>query len=298
MSTFLSWYVIVLVAIIVVGSFWLIFWSSKPRPGEAAQGDTTGHTWDGLEEFNNPLPRWWLWMFYITLVFTVVYLLLFPGFGNFQGILGWSSQGRYEAEMERADKVYGPIFAAYAKLDIPELSKDAGALKVGQRLFINYCAQCHGSDAGGAKGFPSLSDNDWLYGSTPEAIKTSILNGRAGIMPPMAAAVGGDQGVQEVTHYVLSLGGRDHDAQLAAAGKPKFAVCAACHGMDGKGNQALGAPNLTDDIWLYGASKGAIAKTISEGRQGNMPAHKDFLGEDKVHLLAAYVYSLSQQPGN
>ncbi len=301
MSSFFSWFVIVLTVGNILACLWLIRWSSKRSPGEAAAGQVTGHTWDeNLQEYNNPLPRWWLWLFYITIAFGLVYLVLYPGLGNFKGVLGWSQKEAYQGEMAAADAEYGKIFAAYAARPIPELAKDAKAMQGGQRLFLNYCAQCHGSDAGGGPGFPSLKDDAWLYGGSPEVIQTTILDGRQGNMPPMAAAIGGEQGVDEVANYVLSLSGQPHDAQLAEAGKPKFAVCAACHGMDGKGslangNPALGAPNLTDSAWLFGGSLGAIKKTITEGRSGKMPAHRDFLGEDKVHLLAAYVYSLSHQ---
>lgn len=295
MSAFLHWYVIVLTVLMLIGSWWLIRWTSKPGQTDAATGDTTGHSWDGLEEFNNPLPRWWLWLFYITLVFAVVYLALYPGLGNFKGMLGWTQESQYNDEVAKADTEFGPIFAKYAATDIPTLAHDAEAIKIGQRLFINYCAQCHGSDAGGALGFPNLRDGEWLYGSSPEAIQTTILYGRQGAMPAWGAALG-DQGVEEVTAYVMSLSGREVDTNLATAGQARFqAMCIACHGADGKGNQLLGAPDLTNDIWLYGGSKGAISQSIRMGRSGKMPAHKDFLGEDKVHLLAAYVYSLSQK---
>lgn len=295
MNAFLHWYVIALTVAMLIGSWWLIRWTSKPGQTQAATGDTTGHSWDGLEEYNNPLPRWWLWMFYLTLVFAVIYFALYPGLGNFKGFLGWSQIGQYDQEMAKADAEYGPIFAAYAQKEIPVLAKDPEALQVGQRLFINYCAQCHGSDAGGALGFPNLRDNEWLYGSDPQAIKTTIMQGRQGAMPAWGAVLG-DEGVEQVTAYVTSLSGREADSQMVQAGMQKYQTyCIACHGAEGKGNTALGAPDLTNDIWLYGGSKGAIAKTIRDGRSGRMPAHEEFLGNDKVHLLAAYVYSLSQK---
>ena len=287
-------WIIVLTLANVFGCWWQIRWSSKKRPGEAQVGDVTGHKWDeDLEEYNNPLPRWWLWLFYITLVFGLVYFALYPGLGTFRGMLNWTHQDAYAKEMERADEQYGPLFAKYAATPIPELVKDQNAIKIGQRLFVNYCASCHGSDAGGAVGFPSLSDNDWLYGGDPDAIKTSILEGRSGVMPAWKAALQ-DKGVDEVTAYVMTLNGRDADAELASAGKTHYATyCAACHGVDAKGNPALGAPNLTNNSWLYGGSPGVVRYTIAEGRNGRMPAHRDFLGEDKSHLLAAYIYSLS-----
>lgn len=300
MSSFLSVFVIALTIGNILACFWLIWWSSKRVPGEAASGDVTGHTWDeNLQEYNNPLPRWWLWMFYITIVFGFVYLALYPGLGNFKGLLGWSQQEAYEAEMAAAESEYGRIFAAYAAQPIAQLAGNREAVQAGQRLFLNYCAQCHGSDAGGAPGFPSLKDGAWLYGGTAEAIRASILEGRQGNMPPMAAAVGGDQGVTQVAHYVRSLSGLPHDPQLAGIGRGQFAVCAGCHGADGKGSlahgmAALGAPDLTDRAWIYGNSLEAIEDTIRQGRSGSMPAHRNFLGEDKAHLLAAYVYSLSR----
>jgi cytochrome c oxidase cbb3-type subunit 3 len=295
MSNFLNWFI----TIISVGSFlgcvWLIWWSSRPRHNDAPEGEVTGHTWDDgtLAEYNNPLPRWWLWLFYITIIFGLVYFFLYPAMGNYKGSLGWTQEGQYDQEMAKADQRYEPIFKAYAEQPIPALAKNEEAMKTGRRLFINYCSSCHGSDAGGAPGFPSLKDKDWLYGGSPENIETTILNGRMGNMPNLSAAIGGQEGVDELANYVLSLSGNAVDKAKAEAGKAKFAVCAGCHGMDGKGNTTIGAPNLTDDIWLYGGSLGAIKKTISNGRNGVMPAHKDFLGTEKVHLLAAYVYSLS-----
>ena len=269
------------------------FSAGRPR-GESVQ--SMGHKWDGdLEELNNPLPRWWLNMFYITLIWGVIYLLLYPGVGTHSMLLGWSSVGQYDDEMAAADERYGPIFEQFLTKDIAVVARDPEALKIGRRLFVNYCAGCHGSDAGGNPGFPSLRDNAWLYGGTPEAIKTSIEQGRTGIMPPWRDTLG-EEGVHNVTQYVLALGGRDADEAAAAAGKEQFTtLCVACHGADGTGNQELGAPNLTDDVWLYGGSPQAIATSIADGRQGQMPAHADFLGEAKSHLLAAYVYSLSNQ---
>jgi cytochrome c oxidase cbb3-type subunit 3 len=293
MSNFLHWFIIVISVGSFLGCVWLIWWSSKPKPGEAAQGEVTGHTWDGdLAEYNNPLPRWWLWLFYITIVFGLVYFALYPSMGNYAGTKKWSQEKQYQEEMAKAEATYGPIFKKYAAMPIPALAKNEEAMKSGRRLFLNYCSVCHGSDAGGAVGFPSLKDNDWLYGGTPEAIKTSIMDGRKGNMP--AGMVSGED-VENVANYVMSLSGGPADKAKAEAGKAKFVVCAGCHGMEGKGMTAMGAPNLTDDIWLYGGSIGTIMKTIKEGRNGNMPAHGDFLGADKVHLLAAYVYSLSNK---
>lgn len=293
-SDFWSWWIIVITLAYVFGCWWLIAWTSKRKEGEAAVGNVTGHTWDeSLQEYNNPLPRWWLWLFHITLVFGLIYLAIYPGLGKFQGILGWTEEAQYDEEMKVAAERYAPIFRKYAGQDLAVLAKDPEAAKIGHRLFLNYCAVCHGSDAGGGPGFPSLKDNDWLWGSEPEAIKASIMNGRQGAMPAWKPIIG-DQGVEQTGAYVQSLSGRNVDADLAAAGKTVFETnCMACHGMDGKGNVALGAPNLTDNIWLYGGSAGVIKQTIANGRTGLMPAHGQFLGEDKVHLLAAYIYGLS-----
>ncbi len=296
MSSFWSNYIIILTVLNIVGCLWLIKWASKKRKGEASEGEVTGHVWDGnLEELNNPMPRWWLWLFYITIIFSAFYLWLYPGLGNVEGAFKWTQVGQYEDEVAQADKQYGPLFAKYAATPITELAKDKKAKAIGQRLFLTYCSTCHGSDAKGAPGFPNLADKDWLYGGSPESIKESILNGRSGVMPAMGAALGGDKGIDEVVSYVQSLSGRKTDAAETKAGKAKFEMmCAACHQKSGEGNTTLGAANLTDTIWLYGGSAGAIKKVITEGRNGQMPAHKNFLGEDKSHLLAAYVYSLSQ----
>ncbi len=294
MSTAWSWYVIILTLANVFGCIWLIRWTSKPKVGEVKTGDVTGHVWDEtLQEYNNPMPRWWLWMFYLTIIFGLIYLALYPALGNFKGLFGWTSKQEYQKEIAQANAAYGPIFAAYAKTDIVTLAKDSDAMRAGQRLFLNYCASCHGSDAGGARGFPNLRDHDWLYGGTPEMIQTSILDGRRGVMPAWGAVLG-DKGVDEVAAYVMSLSDRKADAALARAGKARFETfCAACHMPDGKGNQGIGAPNLTDNIWLYGRAASTIKQTIRDGRNGVMPSHRTFLGEDKAHLLAAYVYSLS-----
>ncbi len=295
MSQFWSWYVIVLTVIVILGCYWLIDFANRIPAGEAkSDKDTTGHSWDGLEELNSPLPRWWLWLFYLSIVFAFVYLALYPGLGNFPGFLGWSEVKQYDEQVSKADEKYGPIFAQYAGQAIETLSQNPEALDVGRRLFLNYCAGCHGSDAGGAPSFPNLTDNDWLYGNSPEAIKTSILDGRRGMMPPFGAALG-DPGVEEAAAYVISLSGGSADPAKVEAGKTRYmTLCVGCHMPDGSGMQAVGAPKLTDNTWLYGRSPGVVMQTIREGRTGVMPAHREFLGEDKVHVLAAYVYSLSQ----
>ena len=268
---------------------------STKRKAPGAKAELHGHVWDGdLAEYDNPLPRWWMWLFVLTIVFSLGYLVLYPGLGSFAGTLGWTSAGAYSAETQLADSRYGPLFNRYLEQGLDVVAQDAEALAMGQRLYLNYCAQCHGSDARGGIGFPNLRDRDTLYGNDAETIKATILGGRNGVMPPMSAAVGGSDGAKQLAHYLFSLGGRTHDSISAALGRERFAVCAACHGADGKGNKALGAPNLTDDIWLHGGSEQAIVQSITMGRTSQMPAHKDFLGEAKAHVLAAYVYSLSR----
>ena len=261
-----------------------------------AESETSGHVWDeDIREYNNPLPRWWMWLFYLTIFFSLGYLVLYPGLGSYAGTLGWSQVKQLEEENAHAQAAYGPIYDRFAAQDIVTLSKNAEALAIGQKLFLNNCAQCHASDGGGSRGFPSLTDRDWLWGGTPEAIKTSITEGRTGAMPPFGQALG-EQGVKDVAHYVLSLSGQAGDSIRKARGELLFkATCAACHGAEGKGNQALGAPNLTDRIWLHGSGEYAIAEQIAKGRVNQMPAQKDILTPAKIHLLTAYVYSLSEK---
>lgn len=297
MSTFWSLWVIVLVVINIVGSLWLLFANRKVEVrGDLPEGEapTTGHVYDGIQEYDNPLPGWWFKMYVLTVVFSVVYLALYPGMGNFKGLLGWTSTGQWQANIDAADKRYGPIFAQYSNTPIEELSVTPQALKMGGRLFANNCAVCHGSDGGGAYGFPNLTDGDWLYGGTPEAIQTSIAHGRNGIMNAWGEIIG-EEGVDNAAHYVFSLSGRSHDPAKTEAGSQVFATyCAACHGAEGKGNQLMGAPDLTDNVWLYGGSPEYVKHSIRNGRAGKMPAHGELLKEDKIHLLTAYVYSLSR----
>jgi cytochrome c oxidase cbb3-type subunit 3 len=236
-------------------------------------------------------------LFYLTIAFSLGYLVLYPGLGSYSGTLGWSQLKQLEDETRVADARFGPLFEKFAAQDIAALAKSPDALAIGQKLFLNNCAQCHASDGGGSRGFPSLTDRDWLWGGTPEAIKTSITDGRTSLMPPMGAAVGGDEGARDTANYVLSLSGRPHDAARASRGKALFQQsCSACHGTDGKGNPQLGAPNLTDGVWLHGSAEQNIVEQIVKGRTSQMPAHKDLLSPAKIHLLTAYVYSLLQ-PG-
>ena len=293
-SSFWNWFIIIPTVGGIIACFLLIRWLSTAIKPED-EGKEMDHVWDGdLVELNNPLPRWWLNMFYITLYFSIGYLALYPGLGTFKGLLEWTSTGQYEREIDIADAKYGPLFKKFREMPIVAVAADPEARRMGERLFVNYCATCHGSDARGARGFPNLRDNDWLYGGGPDVIQQTILDGRNGVMPAWADALGGDAGVADVTEFVFSLSGRDVEQAAAARGGEKYQMlCVACHGADGTGNQALGAPNLTDSIWLYGGSSKQVMETIANGRVGVMPPHRDFLGEDKVHLLAAYVYSLS-----
>ena len=320
MTSFWSIWVIVLTLACLIIIFGLLVWNLKNYVG-VKEGESCGHEFDGIEELNNPLPKWWTYMFFATFIWSVYYLAAYPGLGNWEGLGKWTSSNQGITSLEEskkateqalangenvqldqefiaADERFGPIFEAFAKQDIETLVKDEKALEIGQRLFSQNCAQCHGSDARGGQGFPNLTDNDWLYGGTPDKIKETLLHGRVAAMPPWGDALG-EQGIKEMTAHVLSLSGRTVNQKDAEAGAAKFAMCAACHGADGKGSVAhnlpFGAPNLTDNIWLYGGSKRAVEETLINGRAGVMPAWKDILGEDKVHLLTAYVYSLSQE---
>ncbi|MCC2604010.1 cytochrome-c oxidase, cbb3-type subunit III [Planctobacterium marinum] len=317
MSSFWSIFVSVISLGTILGCFLLLRWCLKNKTG-VEEGDDMHHEFDGILEINNGLPVWWTYMFYAVIVWALVYFALYPGLGNFQGLLGWKSSHQdirsleesraaviaakeageivqYDRELEFAAQKFDPVFKAIADRPIEELVNDPEALKVGQRLFLQNCAMCHGSDARGSTGFPNLTDNDWLYGGTPEKIKETLRHGRQGAMPGWIDSMG-EKGIEEVVAYALSLSGRSVDQDLADKGKARFAVCAACHGMDGTGNQALGAPNLTDNIWLYGGSHRAVTETLTYGRNGVMPAFNERLGEDKIHVVAAYVYSLSYQP--
>lgn len=307
-SEFWHYYVVGIVLASIIACAVLLWMQGA---ASVTQGKTMGHVWDGdLEEYNNPLPKWWSWLFYITVVFALVYLALYPGLGRFPGMLGWCShadpgcaQSQYKKEMEKAEADLKPMFDKYLNMDFKAVVADPQAKDMGKRLFMTYCMQCHGADARGSKGFPNLADNDWLYGGEPENVIETVSNGRMGVMPPYGGnpdAVGGEAGAKEVAVYVRSLSGMYGDPVLVAKGKEKFgAVCVACHGPDGKGMAALGAPNLTDKTWLYGSSEATIIETITKGRnnaeqsQNRMPAWKDFLGEGKVKVLAAYVYGLS-----
>jgi len=322
MSSFWSIWITVLTLGTLVGCYILLRWCLKNFAG-VEEGESMGHEFDGIEELNNPLPKWWSTFFLITIIWGFGYLLFYPGLGNFKGLFGWTSANQdvvnladskaqadhakanglivqYDMEVKAADEKFGPIFDAFAARSIEDLASDKEALKVGQRLYLQNCSQCHGSDARGTTGFPNLADKDWLYGGSSADIKHSIMEGRkAQGMIAWETMLGGEQGVKDVAAFVLSLSGREVDASSAAAGKEKFAMCAGCHGVNGEGSvamgvAALGAPALNDNVWLYGASPRAVEQSIRYGRAGVMPAWKDILGEQKVHVISAYVYSLSQ----
>jgi cytochrome c oxidase cbb3-type subunit 3 len=285
-------WIIVLTSITIVGIIWILFANRKRE--QPSTDKTTGHVYDGIEELDNPLPAWWFYMFVITIVWAIGYLILYPGMGNFPGVLGWTQVGQHDREVAAADEKYRDMRDRYMALPVEEIAADPKVRKMGMRMFGNNCAQCHGADAKGSYGFPNLSDGDWLYGGTPDEIKASITNGRQGTMPGWGDIIG-DQGVTDVTAYVLSINGREADsAQADAGGKVFQTYCVACHGADATGNPAMGAPNLANGIWLYGGNAEQISHSVRAGRDGVMPEHKNTLSEDKIHILAAYVYGLSQ----
>lgn len=290
MSSAWSWFVIIGTVVSLVAMLWLLF-ANRTTGGEEK---TTGHSWDGIEELDSPLPMWWVWGFVITIVFAAIYLVYYPGLGNVEGVGDWSSQGQHDAEIAAHEERFAPLYDRLGALSEAELIADRSAMQVGRRLFLNNCATCHGIGATGSFGFPDLTDEEWIWGDDFNAVKATILNGRQAVMAPWGAALG-DQGVSEVAAYVRSLAGLEHDAVTAEAGKARFNVfCVACHGVDGKGNPMLGAPNLTNDLWLYGSSIEEISFTVRNGRSGYMPAFNDLLSEQQVHILAGYVRSLSK----
>ena len=284
-----SWFVIIATIGSLVAAL-LFLYSNRQTSGE----ETTGHEHDGIVELDNPLPMWWVYMFVISIVFALGYLIYYPGLGNVEGVAGWTSANQLEADQNRHDSRYAPVFARLAALTPEEMAADRMAMQVGRRLYLNHCATCHGSGAQGSFGFPNLTDGEWLYGRNYEAIENTILNGRVAIMPPWGPALG-DDGVANVTEYTLKLAGLEHDEAMAAQGEGQYAIfCASCHGAEGEGNQTLGYPNLNNDIWLYGREREQIAFTIRHGRNGNMPAHRDILGEEKTRVLAGYVLTLGE----
>ncbi len=303
MTSFWSWYVTLLSLGTIAALVWLLLATRKGQRPDSTE-ETVGHSYDGIEEYDNPLPRWWFMLFVGTVVFALGYLALYPGLGNWKGLLpgyedGWTQVKEWQREMDKADEQYGPLYAKYAAMPVEEVAKDPQALKMGGRLFASNCSVCHGSDAKGAYGFPNLTDDDWLWGGESETIKTTILHGRQAAMPAWKDVIG-EEGIRNVAGYVRSLSGRDTPEGISVdieQGQKIFAAnCVVCHGPEAKGVTAMGAPNLTDNVWLYGSSFAQIQQTLRYGRNGRMPAQEAILGHDKVHLLAAYVYSLSQQP--
>lgn len=287
--------VTIVISVLACGVFLWVQASKKLKVSLDEKSNSTGHVWDeDLKELNNPMPSWWMGLFYITIVFGLAYLAYYPGLAAFDGKSQWTSASQYTAERAKVEATAAPLFAKFSAMGLQEIARQPEALSMGQRLFLNNCAQCHGSDARGSKGFPNLTDSDWLYGGDPESIRVSIHQGRQGAMPSMQAAVGGAQEARAVAQYVLSLSGRSNNSVLAQLGRDTFKnVCAACHGVDGKGNQALGAPNLSDRIWLHGGTEKAIVETIRNGRTGKMPAHEQLLTAEQIRVLASYVWQMS-----
>lgn len=295
MSTFWSVWIIVLTIVSLILLLWVLLANKKVAVNyeEETENRTTGHSYDGIEEYDNPLPKWWFQLFILTIVFAVVWLILYPGLGKFPGVLGWTSVGELARSQEKAVEQYAQSYGVYSKMPVEDLIHDSRAIKMGVRLFADNCAVCHGADGGGNYGFPNLTDNEWLYGGTVENIQQSITHGRTGAMPAWGDILG-EEKVQRAAHYVLQLSGQAHDAALADSGQQVYMeTCSACHGANGEGNTLLGAPNLTDDVWLYSGTLSEVAHSIRSGRSNTMPAQKELLREDKIHLLAAYVYSLS-----
>ncbi len=305
LSTFWQIWVTVIVVGSMIGCGLLITYTSRGMKKDETT-ETTGHTYDGIEEFDNPLPRWWVFMFWGTIIFGFLYIGMY-GLGNFKGFLklevdgeqvSWTSENQWKAEVQAFDAKIAPLYEKYSAIPVEELVHDEEALMSGQRLYKSNCSVCHGTSAKGAKGFPNLTDNDWLYGGTPAAIKQTISYGRQGVMPAQESILGAE-GVTDMVHYVRSLSGLSHEEERAENAEANFKTyCAVCHAQDGTGNQLVGAPNLTDEVWLYGGSSKEIEFTLKHGRSGNMPAHKDILGSNadaKIHLLTTYVYSLSNK---
>ena len=295
MSTFWSIWISVIVLGTVFGCWWLLYATRKGQTTDTETNKTVGHSFDGIEEYDNPLPKWWYYLFIATCVFALGYLALYPGLGNYKGLLGWTAENQWQAEMQQADARYGELYAKFGDTPVAELAENDDAMKMGQRLFANNCAVCHGSAGRGSLGFPNLTDDDWLYGGDPDTILSTLHHGRNGNMPAKGTMPGmTSEQVDQVVNYVLSFSDRAKDEEAAAKGEQVFAqACVACHGQDGKGNQAMGAPNLTDNTWLYGSTYEWIKETVVNGRANQMPAQGDRLSDDQIQILAAYVYSLS-----
>jgi len=268
---------------------------------------TTGHVYDGIREYDKPMPRWWLTIFWLSIVWGLGYFAAYPSLGNWEGFLRiqhqdgsvtpWTSANEMQNEFDRNNtKFLNEYKQRFGTMTVAEMSDDPRAIKMGQRLFLQNCAVCHGSAAKGAVGFPNLTDNDWLYGGKPENIVETLHKGRKGGMPAWKDKLGED-GVKATAEYVMSLSGRGNlNGALLEEGQKLFkANCVACHGADGKGNTAVGAPNLTDNIWLFGGDRKDIRATLRHGRAGVMPAWEEKLGNERINLLAAYVYQMSKK---
>lgn len=293
MSSAWSWFIAIGTVASLLACFWLIVWTNRQRATAEEIRESERHVWDeDIRELNNPLPMWWLWLFVITLVWGAGYFVLYPSLGTFDGVLGWSQEQQYDEQMAAAEARYGPLFARFGAMPVEELATNQEALDIGRSLYANYCSQCHGANALGAPGFPNLTDDVWNWGGSPQQIEQSILHGRTGVMPALGAVLQGDGAVDEMVEFVRNMAD-GMDTASPAHGR-YMSVCIACHGPTGAGMQALGAPSLADDRWLYGSTPAAVRKSIVEGRSGQMPAHADLLGEDRARILAAYVYSLSQ----
>lgn len=293
MSNAWSWYLIIGTVVTLVACFWLVAWTNRQRASDEEIAEAESHVWDeDVRELNNPLPMWWLWLFVITVVWGAGYLVYYPGMGNYEGIGGWSQEQQWADEVAAAEAEYGPIFAQYGEMEVADLVNDQAALDIGFSLYQNYCSQCHGSTAQGARGFPNLTDDVWLYGGDPTAIEISILQGRIGVMPPLNSVFGSEEAIDEMVRYTQNMAdGMDTDSP---AHTQYMQLCVACHGPTGEGMTALGAPSLVDDVWLYGSSPTEIRKSIVEGRMGAMPGHSNLIGPDRARILTAYVYSLSR----
>lgn len=298
-NSFWPIFIAVITIVSIIGCALLLWLTGKIKIVSQNGDNTSGHVWDeDLREMNNPLPRWWVWLFIITIIFGFIYLAVYPGLVVYEGKSGWTQENQYEEEVATANEALKPIYAKFVDMPVETLSALPVAKSIGERLYMNNCSQCHASDARGGRGFPNLTDHDWLHGGSPEKIEETITNGRNGMMPPMAAMVGTDEDVKNLANYVLSLSGSAHDATAAELGKEKYTVCAACHGPEGEGNQALGAPNLADNIWLHGAGEAAIIERIKLGKVNQMPAQEGKLTPEQIKVLAAYIWGLSNNPSN
>jgi len=281
------------------------------RKDDTAHQDpqTTGHEWDGIREFDNPLPRWWLWTFYATIVWSVIYTILYPAWplvsAATPGILGYSTREEVARDIDRFDEMNASVEAKLVEADLAAVPENPDllnyALNAGEAVFQINCAPCHGAGAAGFKGYPNLLDNAWLWGGTIEAIHTTIRHGirndqdpaaRSSQMPAWGATLG-EEGVAQVVQYVRQISGQEADAAMAGAGAELYAGnCAACHGPDGNGNDALGAPALNDAIWLYGGDVASLTETLMNGRGGVMPPWQGRLSEGDARAVSVYVHQL------